>query len=58
MGPLVLDILLGIDQAKAQSKDLKNGKRSLVDTELEDVNDAGWKNSILLDEVVLLSSSN
>ncbi|XP_057769893.1 uncharacterized protein LOC130989808 isoform X2 [Salvia miltiorrhiza] len=46
MGHLVLDI----DLAKAQSKDLKNAKRSFVETESEDINDAGWKNSILLDE--------
>ncbi|XP_042020183.1 uncharacterized protein LOC121767919 isoform X1 [Salvia splendens] len=49
MGPLAVDILLGINQAKAQSKDLKNGKRSLV-AEREDINDGSWKNSILLDE--------
>ncbi|XP_047957841.1 uncharacterized protein LOC125203519 isoform X2 [Salvia hispanica] len=44
MGPLAMDI-----QAKAQSKDLKNGKRSLV-AEREDINDGSCKNSILLDE--------
>lgn len=53
MGPLAMDIMLGINQAKAQSKDLKNGKRSLV-AEREDINDGSWKNSILLDEVVFL----
>lgn len=43
MGPLVLDILLGIDQEKARQKDLKNGKRPLLDAELEDKNDTVWK---------------
>ncbi|KAL1538877.1 glutathione peroxidase [Salvia divinorum] len=47
MGPLASDFLLGINQAKAQSKDLKIATRSLVDTEFEDIIDG---NSIRLDE--------
>ncbi|KAH6774654.1 zinc finger RING family protein / BRCT domain-containing protein [Perilla frutescens var. hirtella] len=50
MGPLVLDILLDINQAKAQSKDLKKAKRPMVDTGLENINDAVWKDSMILDE--------
>ncbi|KAH6774652.1 hypothetical protein C2S51_013056 [Perilla frutescens var. frutescens] len=50
MGPLVLDILLDINQAKAQSKDLKKSKRPMVDTGLENINDAVWKDSMILDE--------
>lgn len=54
MGRFIPDNLMGIDQKKARPKDLKKAKRPLVDTELEGMNDAVWKDSVLLDEVAVL----
>ncbi|KAI3452141.1 hypothetical protein Pfo_008806 [Paulownia fortunei] len=50
MGPLLLNIPLGINQAKAHSKALKNSRGPVVDIECEDINNAAWTDSILFDE--------
>ncbi|KAK6154927.1 hypothetical protein DH2020_009175 [Rehmannia glutinosa] len=50
MGPLLLDIPLGINQAKAQTKALKNTKAPVIDIDSEDINNASWMDSILFDE--------
>lgn len=51
MGPVFVDIPLGIDQGKAQFKQLKKSKRPVIDIESDDANDAAWTKSIFLDEV-------
>ncbi|PIN12002.1 hypothetical protein CDL12_15391 [Handroanthus impetiginosus] len=50
VGPLCLDILLGINQAKAQSKALKNTKQPVIDIESDDLDDGTWMDSTFLDE--------
>ncbi|KAG8384540.1 hypothetical protein BUALT_Bualt04G0128500 [Buddleja alternifolia] len=50
IGPLCLDIILGINQGIVQSKALKNSKKHVIDIESEDMDNAAWTDLILSNE--------
>ncbi|KAL0377844.1 UNVERIFIED_CONTAM: BRCT domain-containing protein [Sesamum radiatum] len=50
IGPLCLDVRLGINQRSAQSRAFKNTKEPVIDIECEDIYDPAWTDSLLFDE--------
>ncbi|KAL0343550.1 UNVERIFIED_CONTAM: BRCT domain-containing protein [Sesamum angustifolium] len=50
IGPLCLDVRLGVNQTSARSRALKNTKEPVIDVECEDIYDPAWMDSLLFDE--------
>ncbi|KAL0332283.1 UNVERIFIED_CONTAM: BRCT domain-containing protein [Sesamum calycinum] len=57
IGPLCLDVRLGVNQTSARSRALKNTKEPVIDVECEDIYDPAWTDSLLFDELEEASTS-